>query len=294
MLSWKGGEMGMLKLLYKDKEYTWEEWRDDYNIFNESLELPNEFLDLSYYRGFIAGHDFGYEIAINKILELYNLLASARFALTLSYQKYYDANILSFSNDYRAHLWLRTEYLKNSIIWYNSCEDYVYQILWFAFALHKKNIFSREDYLSLLKKCRYEQIISILKDIDTDNAKELIKMINDYREKDDIKYLREELANNLKHRANISFKGLYESSGILFEDLSNGSELIQSTNFVKPLIVDIDETIDCMKRTHVIIIDYARAIVKFLNIEEVFEKDDKGINNLCLIREKSKYKKITF
>jgi hypothetical protein len=282
----------MLKFVYKDKEYSWDEWRNEYNQFVESLELPGDITEGLLISDMVAAHDIGYSIAMDKTYELYELIASARFALINAYQKYFESNILAFNNPYKAHLWLRSQYLKNSIVWYNSCEDYIYQILWFGFELHKREADSPHWYENVLKDCTYSNVKSSLEQVGTKEANNLLDMIKKYRFDSQVKYMRDNLANNIKHRANLQFVGL-ERHRFMGADFFNPDGSIHfTTDWIKPIVVDIDETVDLLKDIHHKLIKFTREIVDFMNFNEVFEKNEDNILIFNKIRDKSKYKRI--
>lgn len=277
----------MIKFVYKEKYYTLDELINDYNVFSREVELPNDLTEYSIFKSEILTVDTDYAIAVSKLDELYGMIASARNALILSYQKFYDNNIISFESGEVGQLWMRAEYLKNAIVWYNSCEDYIYQIIWFAYELHEKYINNREEYESALKKCTYNTVKKKVNKFDNEDSKRLLELINNYREDDQVKYLRENLANNLKHRANLAFKELHrEDIMTVYHGNLNISELI------KPYVVGIDETIDIVKSVHIKLVKFARDIKEYLNIDGIFNYDEDG-NITNTYNSKNTYRKLS-
>lgn len=283
-----------MEFVYSGRKYTWDEWKEEYSKFVECVELPNDFsIDINI-REFSLMQDIGYSIAIDKYLELYSMIASARFALMNAFQKFYDSNIISWDSGYKAQLWMRFEYLKNAIVWYNSCEDYIYQIIWFAYDMYPGLINSEECYIDCLKKCNFSKISSILERLEATNeqAKVLKTKIYEYRNDSDVYYLREQLANNLKHRANIQAIGLEDLRMVGFTIQSkDGSEKFNS-RWIEPELIDIDQTIELIKRVHVKLVEYGRFILNFMNLEDMFVTDEKGNGVINKIRKKSDYKRI--
>lgn len=284
----------MMEFVYKDKQYTWDEWTADNNRFIEELELPDDFrIDINI-REFSLLHDIGYAIAIDKFLELYSMIASARSALLNAFQKFFDSNIISWDSGYKGQLWMRFNYLKNAIVWYNSCEDYILQIIWFAYDMYPELITSEEIYLNDLKKCNFNKIINVLNGLEdiNENAKILKQKVSEYRNDIDIYTLREELANNLKHRANVQVRGFEDLRTMGFIIKSRGGNEIFNSKWIEPKLVDIDDTIELLKRVHVKLITLGRFILNFMNLDNVFAIDENGDRILNEIRKKSDYKKI--
>ncbi|EOU2117352.1 hypothetical protein C0L78_13275 [Clostridium perfringens] len=276
----------MIKFVYKEQEYKLDELINDYNKFSREVELPNDLYKYSILKSEILVIDNGYAIAVNKLDESYGMIASARNALILSYQKFYDNNIISFQSGEIGQLWMRAEYLKNAIVWYNSCEDYIYQILWFAYELHEKCINNRDDYEYALKKCTYKTVKKKVNEFNNEHSERLLQLINNYRNDDKVKYLRENLANNLKHRANLAFRELYKE-----DILTVYSENLNLSELIKPCLVGIDETIDIVKSVHIKLVKFARDIKEYLNIEGIFNYNENGhITNIY--NSKDMYRKL--
>lgn len=123
--------MSYLKLIYRDQEYTLKEWNDEQKRFEQHLELL-EGLVKPGLKDFSAVQDVGYSIALAKLEGLCHLIAGARYALISAHEILHDSNIINWQSGYVGQLWYRAQQLKNSIIWYDSCEDYLYQMLWFG------------------------------------------------------------------------------------------------------------------------------------------------------------------
>jgi len=287
-------ESKMMEFIYKGKKYTWEEWYNEKKSFIENIRLPDEFLIDPALMEFSIIHDEGYSIAIEKFRELYRLIAGARNCLINAFEKFYDSNIIDRDKGYWVQLWTRGEYLKNSIIWYTSCEDYIYQIIWFAFEMGENEIRSCEDYENQLRQVCYTSIKNKLKIKNTLEAQELLQYINDYRFNDDVKYMRDELANNLKHRGHLYFKGLEEIRLFGCKKYDKDKNVIFDLDWVNPKIVDLDATIELLKRVHNELIEFGNKIKKFIDFENMFEKTEDGNIDLNVIKDKKSYKKIIF
>lgn len=225
---------------------------------------------------------------------MYKLIASARDALINSFDKFYDGNVIEWDSSYTAHIWMRGEYLKNSIIWYNSCEDYIYQILWFAYDMSGKKITSSMEYEQQLKQACYKDVKNKLEIKDTNDSNELLKYINKYRFDEDVKYMRDDLANNLKHRGHLAFSGLEDIRLMDVTKLDKEKNIIFNSDWVKPKIIDIDETIELLKNIHIKLIKFSRNIKEFIDFDGMFEKTEDGKINGSVIKNKRTYKKIIF
>lgn len=240
---------------------------------------------------FAAVHDPGYSIAMYKMSELYHVIASARFALIQAYEKFYDSNIVLREQSYVAQTWMRSQFLKNSILWYNSCIDYICQILWFGFDMHGQNILdkikSKTDFEKMLREVTLSEVTKKLKGIKEVNqhAKDLLDKL--------IKYQKESkcvnnYANAIKHRGNIGFKGIDSSSPISYENKVTGFDL----EYIEPDILDIDETVERLARVHRKLISLAKYINHFMNFDAMFKCDKEGNILFNEAKDPKEYKKI--
>lgn len=227
--------------------------KEDFNTFISKLELPDY---LQKYRNAIQptfNENQNYGIAASKVLDFYRLFTSARAALIFAKQDKYDDNIISLSSGEFGQKWLRSEYLKNAIVWYNSCEDYIYQIIWFAYGLHGKGkIRNKKVYKYVLGKCNYSKI----KDKQIGN---LNSIIDNYRNDPIVNTLRQTLANNLKHRGGLEFKEFYD------ELYSDG---VGEVALIKPYIISFDETLNILKEVHIKLLKFLREVLKFLQLKD--------------------------
>lgn len=279
-----------MEFIYKNKQYTWEEFGEEKDNFIESLQLPDT-KTAREYRECCILHDIGYGIALEKLLDYYRTFTSARFALINAHEKFFDSNYISWESGYRGQLWLRSEYLRNSIIWYNSCEDFLYQVLWFAFELHSKPISNRENYISSLKECTYSKLKIKLEKIGSDEANSLLDKVDEYRFDKDVAYLRDDLANYIKHKEAVQFEGLEDRSMMGFVIKNQEGTDKFNRDWISPKVIDIDETINTLKEIHIKLMQFSDYILEYLNLENMFEIED-GAIVLNTIKKKDSYKKI--
>ncbi|MGG3471312.1 hypothetical protein ABES02_28060 [Neobacillus pocheonensis] len=279
----------MLKITYGEEEYTWDEWEEMHKNFAESLELPQDLLIDKFIADGMIMHDVGYSISISMLTEIYHIIASARFNLINAFNKLYESNVISHGNSYLAHTWMRGEYLKNSILIYNSVEDYVYQMIWFAYDLHGTRLDGHKAYQSALKKCNFGNLSNELERIKTDNSKELLSLIKKYRFNQNIKHLREKLANNLKHRGNLQFDELSRTRLFGYTQKNTKGEVTFSSDWLAPVTVNIDDTIDELSEIHRYSIEFVNDIFNYINVFESFEiVKGPTFNPLIQIKEISK------
>jgi hypothetical protein len=124
-----------MKLIYKGKEYTLAELREEQRLFSENLQLPDYFRKVGL--PMLIGFDYGYCLAFEFLDDVYSQAASARYALLLGHKKLHDSNHISWRSGETGQYWLRYEYLKNSIIWYNASYEMLWQALWFGYFLFR-------------------------------------------------------------------------------------------------------------------------------------------------------------
>jgi hypothetical protein len=279
-----------MEFIYREKKYSWEEFVNEQKTFVDSLDLPDSLRIEPGFREFCILHDIGYGIGCDKFAELYSMIASARFALIQAHEKFYDSNVISWESGYEAQLWMRFQYLKNAIVWYNSCEDYIYQIIWFAFDMYTGSINNEKNYLQSLKDCSYSKVSGILKSIGTKDARDLLEHINLYRFNRSVKFIRE-LANSLKHRANVQVKGLENTRTIGFSIKGKDGVDKFNSDWIKPQILDIDNTISVVKDLHEKLIEFSNFMLDYLNLDMMFETEN-GTAILNNVKPKSTYKRI--
>ncbi|WP_226701790.1 hypothetical protein [Priestia aryabhattai] len=258
----------MSDLTYKDKTYSWEELKEENNRFIKSLERPDDFLNYVNLWNVLIHRDEHYCMAIDRIESLYHLIGTARFSLANSFKKFPDSDIVSLKAPYVFQLAIRANHLKNSIVWYNACEDYIYQIIWCAFELHGIKFDKPEAYKQILEGCKYNEVKKKLEKVGSNEAKTLLAYIKDYRCNEDVKYLRKNLANNLKHHGSLEVKGLFVGKAAGYVRLDSDENVDFNASWLSPDLIDIDETIEYLKRVHPLVIEFARNVIKFINFED--------------------------
>lgn len=286
-----------MKIIYQGKEYQLEDLRREQKQFEQSLEVP-EYLKTEQVYDFVC-FDPGYKLALGFFNDIYFQIASARFALIMGHKKLHDSNYVSWESGAIGQLWLRTEYLRNSIIWYNSSYDLLWQSVWFGFSLFRKiklgkppkqihDVDSEENFQKLLRSCTYDKLFSALSSVEenegSDNAKELIKRIQKFNGSEPQKEVRE-WANSLKHRGSFKVKELYNPSGGLTIGTFN-------SDYTVPFIVGIDDISDILRKYHVSLCQLIKFTFDFFNFKDMIPEEIEGKIPMDIVVKEENYKKI--
>ena len=273
--------MDFLKIIYKDKEYTLEELISESNELLKGLTVPIEFQFQNSIIGWCLINDKGYAVAGEKFKDLYSVIASARFALLNAHTKIHKHNI-SWQSGYPAQLWLRSQYLQNSILWYNSCEDYILQIIYFAFDFYS----DLKQYKKEMKKCRFDNICKKLDKYDhLPNTHILYNNLLSYHNDPSVKIIRD-YADLTKHNQLLKFHGLDSNLPLYY----NTHDF--TTKDIEPKKIDIDETVDVLKDVHQKIISLGLFLLKFIEFENMFEHDTEGSRIFNETRSRKEFKKL--
>lgn len=262
-----------MKIIYKGKEYSLKDLKIAQKTFNDSLKIPEyiaEYNGTMEYRCF----DERYKLVFLFYIEHYEQLISARFALINSYRKIQDSNYINWNSGDYGQYWLRFQYLKNSIIWYNSSFELILQSLWFGFKLYNKINFKNKPYNTIdsadaykffLEKCNIDNVkIGLEKSI---NSQDVIISLNKIKDSIEFKNIKR-WSNNLKHKGNFIVKEIYYPAGGL---KTQNFDSIYTT----PEIIDIDIATETVKDFHIKLYEFAEEIFKLFNIPKIFEEMEK-------------------
>ncbi|HEY1009838.1 MAG TPA: hypothetical protein VGE26_11410 [Sphingobacteriaceae bacterium] len=271
---------------YKGSEFTLQDLKKQNNDFATSLELPNEFLvNLSRLPYAMCG-DIGYILASEKFHQLYSLIATARFALISAHQKIHK-HLVQWESGSAGQFWLRSQYLKNAILWYDSCKDYFLQIIFFAFDFKPiKKANSRKDYETLLKQCRWEKMKPEL--AKKAEAAVLLERLTQYKSNDSVTSVRN-LSNSLKHHAHLLFKEIHSRPDVEITDV-NGF----TSKFIEPERIGIDETVLLLADVHHEVIAFGKFLLEFIDFGKIFTEGKDRIIDLSSKKPKEEYKKFFF
>jgi hypothetical protein len=276
----------LLKITYKERSYSLKELMEDDNQFSKSLLIPEDLnVHISKFQWSFT-QDYGYMIAADKFGQLYHLLATAKFALTQAYQKIHKSPIL-WSSGYPGQLWLRSQYLKNAFLWYNSTDDYLLQIIWFAFDFFKQqDMTDPAQYKKELKACRWDKLFKALKLREAEPAIVTLIAHIEKMQKDPVVAEIREIANSLKHHANLEIKNLQATESIhITSYLGFDSKAVENTQ------LDIDDACDLLKKGHQIITEFSEFLLGFIDFEAAFPPEEDGKIHMDKLKPKATYKK---
>lgn len=238
-------------IMYRGEKMTYEELGKAIYAFSEELKFidrytkeiyPSEHLLLMSNRDYYKAAKY-----INKTEKCFQ---TARYYLMNSYNLITTDFDCNWCSGYGPQFLLRTMNFTTAVIWYNSCFDYLLQVVYFAFGIYKKThgyteLTSHED---LLKKCTYitmGEIYSCYKTIP--NYKALWKIITKcFNALSEIN----KWANYIKHKGGISFAGLNPPDPFLVKmtDLA-GNVIAESSNF-ESIEIDLDNSLNILRDTH--------------------------------------------
>lgn len=258
-----------------------------------TLEVNNlRSIDYSYdliskYEGIFLEGDTGLIIASQKIQELERIFSSAKFALVKgSHDKHQGVS----GDD--AQTVIRFEFLKNAIIWYNSCYDYILQIVYFGFDFNKP-ISCRSEYLKELKNCRYIKNQKTSKTFYTEfekialknpDAQDLFERLNTFYFENKGKL--RDWANKLKHQGGIELDILYTKPlgyGFRNEDCKE----LFSDYYIIPTIISLDEVIKEGIRVHIEIVQIVDYLYNFIGFKDI------EVTNILNVNHKYIFKKFS-
>lgn len=238
---------------------------------------------ISKYEGIFLEGDTGLIIASQKIQELERIFSSAKFALVKgSHDKHQGVS----GDD--AQTVIRFEFLKNAIIWYNSCYDYILQIVYFGFDFNKP-ISCRSEYLKELKNCRYIKNQKTSKTFYTEfekialknpDAQDLFERLNTFYFENKGKL--RDWANKLKHQGGIELDILYTkplSYGFRNEDCNKDCKELFSDYYIIPTIISLDEVIKEVIRVHIEIVQIVDYLYNFIGFKDIEVTNILNVNN---------------
>ncbi len=175
--------------------------------------------------------------------DVYNTFALAKFSFLEGFRKLHLYSTLKWESGAYGQYWIRTSYLNNAIIWYNSCFDILLQTLWVG-KRYFMNMFLLEDlwlkYDDVLAKCRENKIPE--------------KCFESFTNESCVKFVRLS-ANKLKHRNGLRYKEFCDPNLIMFalgdynsrntESLTNIEEVLSELiSYHKAFVTLVDDVKD--------------------------------------------------
>lgn len=225
---------------YKDSTLTLE------NFVKENLEISKELKLLDSINGLEKTHQFNMmknfpntscdkeTVAVctetfRLFQDVYNTFALARFSLLEGFRKLHLYSTLKWDSGAPGQYWIRTSYLNNAIIWYNSCFDILLQTMWIGkkYYINKKNL-QLEDlwlkYDDVLAKCRKNKI-----------PEECFKS---FAKESCVKFVQLS-ANKLKHKNGLRYKEFCDPNLIMFAFGDYNSKSTEASTDIEEVITEL-------------------------------------------------------
>ena len=253
---------------YKDSTLTLE------NFVKENLEISKELKLLDSINGLEKTHQFNMmknfpntscdkeTVAVctetfRLFQDVYNTFALARFSLLEGFRKLHLYSTLRWESGAYGQYWIRTSYLNNAIIWYNSCFDILLQTMWIGkkYYINKKNLQFEDLWL------RFDEVLVRCREADIPDA-----CIKSFSNTSTVKHVRE-LANKLKHRNGLRYEEFCDPNLIMYDfDDYNSKQTESSTN--------IEEVISEL-------ISYHKAFITLVDeVKKIVSKEFEGNYNI--------------
>ena len=239
----------------------------------EQLELP-EFLNGHEHNGIkiMQSDDSANTIEIaRRFQDLYDEICSARFALINACRENYP-EYLSKDVNFKGHLWIRTQFLNNAIIWYNNSYDIFLNVLVFYYKTYDKTL-TEIEVLEILGYEGQKYRNNIINAFDNEIVK---NMFNEFKNS----YIIETKSNKAKNPVRTWANTLKHRQMLRYEELRS--------NRIKVLRISKDTNIrDYFESKSKVNYDSSESI-KHLSMEEVsktlfnYHKDFITLMKFCL------------
>lgn len=224
---------------YKDSTLTLE------NFVKENLEISKELKLLDSINGLEKIHQFNmmenfsntscYKKTVAVCTEtfrlfqdVYNTFALAKFSFLEGFRKLHLYSTLKWDSGAPGQYWIRTSYLNNAIIWYNSCFDILLQTLWIGKKYYiEKNLQFEDLWLRfdvVLARCREAAIPD--------------PCIKSFIDTSTVKHVRE-LANKLKHRNGLRYEEFCDPNLIMYDFGDYNSRQTESSTNIEEVISEL-------------------------------------------------------
>lgn len=183
--------------------------------------------------------------------DVYNTFALAKFSFLEGFRKLHLYSTLKWESGAYGQYWIRTSYLNNAIIWYNSCFDILLQTLWICKKYYvNKRINGAELQFEDLWH-RYDEVLARCKETDIPEP-----CISTFVNNDSVKYIRQS-ANKLKHRNSLRYKEFCDSNLIMFALSDYNSRTTESSTNIEEVIAKLTS----YHKTFVALVDEVKDIV---------------------------------
>lgn len=245
-----------ISLHYKDSSLTLKDFVKENVEKSEELELLDSINDLEKTHQFIMMENFPNASSDKETVavctetfrsfqDVYNTFALARFSFLEGFRKLHLYSTLRWESGAYGQYWIRTSYLNNAIIWYNSCFDILLQTLWIG-KRYYMNIFQLEDlwlkYDDVLAKCREYKI-----------PEECFKA---FANESCVKFVRLS-ANKLKHRNGLRYKEFCDPNLIMYAFGDYNSKSTEASTGIEEVITELTS----YHKAFVALIDEVKVII---------------------------------
>ena len=255
---------------YKDSTLTLE------NFVKENLEISKELKLLDSINGLEKTHQFNMmknfpntscdkeTVAVctetfRLFQDVYNTFALAQFSLLEGFRKLHLYSTLKWDSGAPGQYWIRTSYLNNAIIWYNSCFDILLQTMWIGkkYYINKKNLQFKDLWL------RFDEVLARCREADIPDA-----CIKSFSNTSTVKHVRE-LANKLKHRNGLRYDEFCDPNLIMYDFGDYNSRQTESSTNIEEVISEL--------------ISYHKAFITLVDeVKKIVSKEFKGNYNIII------------
>lgn len=285
-----------LKLRYLNREYTLEEFIDDFpnihenytllenstiiyrgketkysNFWDEMISIYNNLEDSQIYIDEILSFenniiidDFDLYRAGRFVYKAEKCIETACYYLMLSAQYFPTQFNHNWKNGYYSYFFGRSNNLLTSIMWYNNCFDYLLQVVFLSQKLYLKQskLGPKSKIENIIKMCTLPRVMNALKEDENDTkCQTLIAILEEISvSHNEVR----ELANTVKHRGGLSVNGLEPRRMYKIDLLDENGEVLHSSREleeVKALNIDIDEVLTLLYDEHRMLIKAIRDVV---------------------------------
>lgn len=293
----KSGEFSLENLLpectliYKEKKITFEEYSNNIKSFSNSLDFferyQNEIIPLEID---LQMSNYNYYKAAKFLEKAEECLQTARYYLLICQDILEYGCNLNWKTSYGAIFQVRTMNFKTAIIWYNNCFDYILQIAFLAFELYKSmpKYNSSLGFEDILRLCTYKSI----KDLHTANSSNSnLNTLWNILEKcrNSLKDINS-WANFAKHKGGIGFIGLKPASPFEVSINDAGGNTQHLTSEFESISLDLDDSISVLVKAHKTLYDCLNEIMDFIDFQKAIPQKDENDN--LVIPDKNSYVKV--
>lgn len=198
------------------------------------------------------------DVVFSKLYDLYYIIGGANFNLTSAANKELSLEEYETNGEDIFRSFLRGEYLKSCILAYNSVEDYVMQIISFAYNFKEWKVSSKKKFAKMSRNIYYKDIKKTLTEKDYGN---ILTLITNYHDNTYIKKIRD-ICSKLKHGTNISFNELPSKSFVGFK--VDGE---YDSSWIEPEREELENLIDICWNANLVIKKYIDELYEILSVD---------------------------